>query len=156
MWRLNLISICIICMRKGCRMGNNKVESFRFKSRCLSSFIPVWLPDNEESEPRTSLTVCQLKDGLEHDFQTGLISVYLKVEVWQWRLPLLVLLGEQLLLLYSFCRQQTQLLLDRDRSDGQQLIKGNPEPGRLALMPQGFVKEGNLSAYRANTHPLFI
>lgn len=145
-------------MRIGCRTGKqiNWIFSVQVKVSTVSSFILVWLPDNEETEQRTSLTMCQLKDGLEHAFQTGLICVYLKgrslaavvtsVGAFGWAAPIL----------NSRCRQQTQLHLVWDRSDGQQLIKGNPEPVRLALVPQGLVMEGNISACRANTHPLFI
>lgn len=108
----------------------------------------LFLPDNEETEQRTSLTICQLKDGLEHAFQTRLICIYLMVDVWQ--LPELVLLSE-LLLFCTFCRQHAQLCLSRDRSDWHQLIRGSPEPG--SLWPPRVCQEGKyVSLQGKHTH----
>lgn len=66
---------------------------------------------------------------------------------------LVVEVGGQLLYCSCSLYQPTQQQQSRGRYDGQQLIRESPEHVRFALMPQGFVKEENISAHRANTPP---
>lgn len=53
-------------------------------------------------------------------------------------------------------QQQQQKKKSGGSIDGQQLIRGSPEQVGFALMPQGFVKEENISVYRATPHHHYL
>lgn len=95
-----------------------------------------------------SFSVCQLNDALKHASLTQLICVYLEIAAWRpwWRW------------VGGHCTCSTDRPTQQQQSggshDGQRLIRGSPEQVGFALMPQGFVKAANISAYGANTPPI--
>lgn len=105
-----------------------------------------------KKKERMSFSICQLNDALEHASLTRLICVYSEVAVWRQRQRWRRQVGG-----YCTCSPDgpTQRQQQSGGScDGQRLIRGSPEQVGFALMPQGFVREENISAYSANTPPI--
>ena len=111
----------------------------------VCTFLSLSLPDGQGTEQRMSFSVSQLNDALKHASLTQLICVYLEIAAWRpwWRW-----VGGHCTCSTDRPTQQQQ---SRGSYDGQRLIRGSPEWVGFALMPQGFVKAANISAYGANT-----